>query len=498
MTSSSTKTIFTSALLVMVGKVISSSSVILERSILGQYTSVSQYGKIAVAIAIFQFSLVFSVFGLEQTVAKYTPHEQATSWKQNIWITGMVISLIISSLSVLFQLALYPIYDQYLPMISLEPFILMMVSVPFVSGLRVSVGAARGINNASYRTIAQDTIYPGLRVGLLYISFIFGLGILGIGVSYFVSAIVGIVTIILFLRTDYRRFRDIEIKLAELLRYSAPVMLSTFIVVILNKFDVLMISYFVNSTEVGLYEAAFPLAYGIVVLSSSFGYSLLPITSSLQESKKDVNEIYKTTIKWMYIVSIPVFIIQFSFSSDVLRIIFTNSYTPAAPMLKVLSAGFLVNAAFGRNREILTAIGDIHPVLLINVFAVISNIIMNIFLIPILGGLGASIASVTTYTLINVISEIHLRRKHNLTAIYRENLLFEMKHSILLAGFFVPLSYVIGLNIISLFLVSFIAASLSVILALYIGEINDHDREIIRDVESRLGLKNGSVTAWFE
>jgi O-antigen/teichoic acid export membrane protein len=174
----------------------------------------------------------------------------------------------------------------------------------------------------------------------------------------------------------------------------------------LSRTDTLMLAALGDSSRaVGLYTAAYPLATAMLVVLSSFGFMYLPVASRLDSNDKreEVDAAYKVTTKWIFIVTFPVFLTMVAFPTDVMTAVFGDRYAEAAIALQILAVGFFTNAAGGRNRETLSALGYTEYILVVNVGALAFNVLLNLWLIPAYGFVGASVASAASFFAFNVV-----------------------------------------------------------------------------------------------
>jgi O-antigen/teichoic acid export membrane protein len=174
--------------------------------------------------------------------------------------------------------------------------------------------------------------------------------------------------------------------------------------------DTLMLGSLKSWSDVGLYNAAFPLAH---VISFPLGALLLiymPVTAG-QFARGLLPEIkanFSILTKWVCSITLPVFLVLFLFPETVLTLTFGTEYEPAANALRILSVGFMLNNFLGPNGSALTAIGRARFLMWATFATAALNIGLNAALIPPLGIEGAAIASVASISSINLIRCVRL------------------------------------------------------------------------------------------
>lgn len=190
----------------------------------------------------------------------------------------------------------------------------------------------------------------------------------------------------------------------ELLLFSFPLLAVAMLSMIMSWTDTLMLGYFKTPDIVGLYNGALPLAHLIPIALTSAGFIYVPIVSGLYSKKlmEEIGRTYQVLTKWIFSVTIPLFFILFLFPETVLNFLFGINYIQAAPVLRILSLGFMFHAFLGLNGLSLLVMGETRFLMLSSLFGAISNVVLNVALIPIFGIVGAAFASLLSYSVANI------------------------------------------------------------------------------------------------
>lgn len=417
--------LLSSAVLVMIGGMIGSAAKLGERVVIGRLLSPDAYGEVSIGLALLMFLTTFAMAGCSQGVSRFIPRYDDIEDRRGVWVSGVAITMTLAvGFAVLLVLGANWIASLLFESDVAVTFIrVLAVAIPFIVGFRVAISGIRGYENTVFRTVAQDFIDPFLRIGLIALFILAGMGIVAAGVGYLLAAIATFVVAALFLNRLMPLRGAYRTHTRELIRFSAPLVVSTVVGVLLTQTDTLMLGYFRSSAEVGLYSAAYPLASGLLVVLGAFGFLYLPIASRLDSDgdRAAVDDIYATTTKWVYVVTFPAFLLLFAFPADVLRIVFGVDYTAAASVLPILAVGFFLSAAAGRDRETLSALGSTSWIAVGNVFGLTLNVVVNILLIPRYGFVGAGIASVTSLVAVHIVICGVLAVQYGITPLSRES-----------------------------------------------------------------------------
>jgi O-antigen/teichoic acid export membrane protein len=186
----------------------------------------------------------------------------------------------------------------------------------------------------------------------------------------------------------------------EMLRDSWPLIFSGIVIMIYMRIDQVMLGEMVGPEEVGIYSAAVRLSEVWFFIPMSVCASWSP---SIIEAKKlssslfveKLQELYNAMAFLAYAVAVPATLV----AGPVVRLVFGHGYERAAPMLVVLLwSGIFTNLGIARS-TFLTTMNWTRTHLLTVALGGIANVLLNLYLIPRWGGLGAAIASLVAYWL---------------------------------------------------------------------------------------------------
>lgn len=211
----------------------------------------------------------------------------------------------------------------------------------------------------------------------------------------------------LFLLKHYsRRYSRIKLMtdygyLRELVRASYPLFFSSLMISVYYNLDIVMLGYFRTDAETGIYNAAVK-----IFLLSTVPYQII-LTSffpSLSKNKPDGSSEFRLIISRYGVIMVGAGVVLsgiiFSFPSEILHIIFGESYLSAVGPLKILALNSLVvsvNIFFGNP---LIAWGRQRAYAVTVTAGAVANIVLNILLIPEYSYIGASFATLLSETVV--------------------------------------------------------------------------------------------------
>jgi O-antigen/teichoic acid export membrane protein len=261
-------------------------------------------------------------------------------------------------------------------------------------------------------------IFSSIVSAILKITFIFlGFGVVWLIAIYVLEALLTAIGMILIFINKVSGFKNLHFKTEiakQIIKDSWPLMLSSFAVSIYLRIDQVMINSILGSAEVGIYAVAVKLAELWYFIPTIIGSSISPaIINSLKISEEAFeNRLFKL---YLLMISISLLIAIFvSLTSDwLIKILFGEEYISASPVLKIyiwsgiavflgVSVGYYLLAKNLTKLSFYTTLSGM-----------ITNVVLNIILIPNFGIKGAAIATLISYS-ISVLSILFFKetRKH--------------------------------------------------------------------------------------
>lgn len=226
--------------------------------------------------------------------------------------------------------------------------------------------------------------------------------ILGLPVIYFAVALcfdglilaVGLVWMYHFRGNNMRNWYFRKERARSLLKQSFPLILSAVMVSIYMKIDQVMLKT-VGSAEVGIYSAAAKLSEAwyfipIAIVTSVFPAIIHARKTDLERYNRRMGNLYDLLI----FISLPVAIFVSFFGSEIINLLYRNNqFEGAGPMLSIhIWSGVFVFLG-SASTQYLLAEGYTLVSFQRTALGAVANVVLNLWLIPLYGGLGASIAT---------------------------------------------------------------------------------------------------------
>ncbi|MEY7849611.1 flippase [Natrarchaeobius sp. A-rgal3] len=484
--------LLSSAVLIGAGQVFYSASQLIERVVVARLLTTDAYGEVSIGLAILTFVTTLGLVGVRDGVPRFMSRYDDDANERGAWITGVLIATVATvllTIVLLFETGLVSdlLFDRP---DSQRLVFLFVLCIPFTVGLELAVAGIRGRENTLYRTYTRDLLYPTARLLFLVGFLLAGFGIHAAAMAYLVGAAVSCLVAVVLLNRLVSIVGEYRLHVRELLIFSAPLVFATVLSNMLTRTDTLMLGFFRSSHEVGLYGAAFPLASGMLLVLSSFGFMYLPLASRLDadDERAEVESVYELTTKWVFIITFPLFLTFVVFPGDVLSIVFGEDYREGGLALAILAVGFFTSAMFGRNRETLSALGFTAAIMAANGVAFGLNIALNLVLIPRYGYMGAAVTSMLSFVTLNLTVYAVLKLKYGITPFSRWSARTFVVLPVVLFPIAFALSGWISLSILTLPLFLVVVGLCSVAVVSTTGCLQPEDRIPISLLEQRLDV----------
>lgn len=261
---------------------------------------------------------------------------------------------------------------------------------------------------------------------------VLGMGLTG---AFYAKLVAGVLMVPLALRYINQwigRFRLLDLKLLkEMIRYSLPFIPASISIWMINLSAVFFLNGKVTDADLGLFQVAFTLAgFGGIVVNS-FQQAWAPFAFSIIHQENAKETYGKILLVYLMVIGSMTLLISL-FSLEALMIIATPSYYGAAAIASIL----VFSAMFSG----LTNIADLGsaiskktaPLGVVYSFSAVILVILNFFLIPRFGVIGAALA-VSISQLISPIFVFYFSQK-----------VYPIPYDFVRAAFFVGLIFIAG------------------------------------------------------
>jgi O-antigen/teichoic acid export membrane protein len=246
---------------------------------------------------------------------------------------------------------------------------------------------------------------------------------------------------------------------------------------VILRMDAVLLSLIKGNIEVGYYAPPSQLTDAVTLIPIAFVTVLFPLMSAYSKtSKQALAKSFRLAIKYMLALALPMAFGTMFLSDRIITSIYGALFSPASPALvimvwcDVLTFCVIITDYFlislDKQRNTCTAMG----------IGALSNILLNLLLIPPFGFIGASIALLLSYILLTILCVHYLPK--SLRALDTSFIIKSTLASLLMALF-------IKYSTLSLYVLIPLSALLYAVFLILLGGVSNEDIDILKKIMVR-------------
>ena len=395
--------------------------------LMGRFLGPGNYGLFNLGMSVMAIFCVLPHFGLGSALTQFIPYNIKNNRYDKVkagidfslkfcLIVGVLVSIVLFILSD--AIAIKVFHNSELELVIK----VLCIALPFWALHNTSAGFIQAFKKPEYYAYIENISMKALQISIFVISILLGYRLFGALFAFICAAIFASIAYIYILYSKLYPSLNISIfnpkqkkgpVEKELVSLSWPLFLSGFVFLFMGYTDRILLGIYMTSADIGIYAAAFAIANLMLFPFTSFDFIFRPVVSE-HFAVKDISGIQKLYIsvtKWMFLLTFPAVIYLIFYSRDIIWLVYGESFTTGYLALIVLSMGIAVNGLMGMTGGILIAIKKTKLTLLAEVIGMVSNVGLNIILIPKFGIIGAAIGTSVS---------ISLRRISSMAFMYKE------------------------------------------------------------------------------
>ena len=444
--------------------------------IITQLTSSAIVGTLSAIIAISEILVSFAIIGVPDSIQRFLGRsfyeKNAESAKKYL-----AASFILVSLGIL-GTCLFIMFDNTVLKLTEIDYNLKLVIVAIVTASAVNL-LLTSIIISSLKTKVLPTvniIASSSKIILSIFLILLGGGVIGISLSYLffgnaLSAILlAVCSIKLFRSTSKVDTPGSEVSLQHASKDLLVGGIASWIPMLITNVGIQLGTIVLygskGSEDTAIYFISLTIVNALLLGTVSFTAIGLPILSSIQDGRK---RFAWQTIRWGYIISVPLASSIFFYSREVLGLLGQN-YIEGETSLQILLLSLPPTIILSGIGNLVYSYGNYKQSLAINFFMGIPRILLYFLLVPMYGSIGASI-SFTIGSLTGLVVSIIVARKIGMLIFWKDLVLL----------FFVPI--LIGF-ILHSFEINYLIGIFATIIVSYISfsKLNTITRSDVRDI----------------
>ncbi|MBE3089351.1 MAG: flippase [Actinobacteria bacterium] len=352
------------------------------------------FGKYSFAIAFSGFFMIFSDLGyhtfLFREVSKN--RDQAFKYLSNIITIRIILTAIFFGLLVLLiNIMGYPENTKNIVYL----FGASTLITSFASVFKMIFRAFEKMEYDAFSTILTTTIRFIVGISILYLGF----GLIVLGISFI---FIGVLEVLISYILCHNKFVKPVIRFDKYfwknsIKIALPICLSSAFGLIYIRIDTVMLSLMKGDAVVGWYNAAYNLTLGLTPFPDLFMNALLPIMMICSSSNKNsLSIIYEKAFKYLFIIGLPLAVGTMLLADKLIFFLYGKEYFNSIIALQILAWDILLLFLYRCIYYLLLSINKQNQIMIISGITALINIGLNLFLIPLLGYVGAGISTIIT------------------------------------------------------------------------------------------------------
>lgn len=365
------------------------------------------YGLLFLAISVYGVVKLFSKLGLGRSAGRYlTEYKEADAGQiPHILRESFVLNVFVILATGIILAVGHEYIAELIGEPSLEPF--LSLGALFI-GFSTLVTYIRLVLQGFEKIEHSAAIHAADRICRLF--FVVGFVLLGYDVlgalwGYILSSALVSLGGLVFLYTSF--YRDSERSPMEpnlkqrIFRYAIPLTATNTATVLDKRIDTILIGFFLNPLAVAYYTAGKQVVEFIKVPMASLGFTLSPMYGSQKASgdSDTAARMYETSLSYGLLLYIPLGTGLILTAEPLLTLIFGEQYLGAVPILHVFSLYVVLQSVTELTNTSLDYLGRAKTRAVVQVITSVMNVGLNVLLIPMVGVVGAAIATVITHTI---------------------------------------------------------------------------------------------------
>ena len=225
-------------------------------------------------------------------------------------------------------------------------------------------------------------------------------------ISYCITALIA-ASVCLY-KTGFQKLKWNQSFVIKVLKSCYPYALLTLMMSCYNRIDSVMLLNLLKEGEVAsaIYAAGFRLVDSANMVAYLFSIILLPLFANMIKNKVGVQEVLKMSFHILIVLSVSFVIVSQLYTMEIIDLMYNKHIEQSIEVYRILSFCFIpisMTYIFG---TLLTANGSLRKLNIVAFCGMISNIGINLLLIPHLEAIGACYSSLITQSLTAILQVI--------------------------------------------------------------------------------------------
>ena len=183
----------------------------------------------------------------------------------------------------------------------------------------------------------------------------------------------------------------------NLIKIGFPSIFGLFAFLVIDLSDRKIIEIFLNLEQLGIYTVAYSFGMIAILITDAFSSTWTPFFSSFIKKQKAANEIFPSILEFYILLILVVSLMFFCFSKPLIYFMTDKSYHAGYKVVGLIAFSYLIKGVYHIFLPGIYFKKKLYLMSLIEWTSAIFNILLNFLLIPLMGIVGAAIATTLSY-----------------------------------------------------------------------------------------------------
>ena len=380
------------------------------------YTNVlttQEYGTIDIISTTINLSIPIFTLSISEAILRYTMEknvkkEEVLKESLKVIVKGFLILLVFSPITIFFKL----------PLIYVVIFLIYYLTTAIANALSYYTKGTNNLKLLGISNIIRALLLVSLNCLMLLV---LKLNIIGYYISLIVSDIIFILILLIpVLKNKQKRIKQNNQLAKEMKSYSKPFIINSISWWINNASDKYLVLFFCGINLTGIYSIAYKIPSMLEVVQNIFSQAW-QISAIKEYKSKEAEAFFSTMYKYYNFILIMTVLIILLFLKSISKILFAKEFYVAWKFVPFLLLAILFGALSGFLGSLYSANKDSKMYAKSTLIGAISNIILNLILIPIFNAYGAAIATFISYLVVWIIRVKNIKKYLEMKIEHKKN-----------------------------------------------------------------------------
>jgi len=379
-----------------------------------RFLTKSDYGILSYIENIYGYAFIFAGYGMINAILRFiiiAPANKKKTYYHRIIRNSICFDTLLAIVLITANMFIsYP--KEFAQASQLMPILALLI--PFQNLVNILLTYLRAIFKNKLYAYGSCSVSVLLIIGRIIGALVSG--VTGVVFSRLILnillSLIGLILVARFFVHEYGNEPLTKSEKREMDKYAIQYMLTNGLWALFMLNDTFLLAQFVGSSNVlADYKVAYVLPGNISIFATAIGTYIGPQFTKNEKNIAWVKANFKKTLLISSGVMLSVCLIITMVSNPIIKLMYGEQYLNVIPLMELLLVAAFLNSAIRYTiANILGAIGKISNNLVVSIFGMVLQIVLDCLLIPNYGAYGAAVASIIVYLSMSIMLLIVFRK----------------------------------------------------------------------------------------